>query len=181
MRAREKDLQRRTVRLKAFNITLHTLLEQREVDRKEIERRIMTNIDDLIMPCVERLKSIALPKPAHLLVQNVQENLRALTSPLLSDMKAKAHLTPTELQIADYIKKGKELQADRGRHAALARAPSTSTGTDIRKKMGYSREENQPRHVSSGPVVKSPGRLLRIRRLNGFACNIPRGPERGTE
>lgn len=107
LRAREKDLQQRTVKLKAFNITLRTLLEQRESDRKEIEQRIMINIDDLIMPCVERLKGIALPKPAHLLVQNIQENLRALTSPFMSDMKAKAHLTPTELQIADYIKKGK--------------------------------------------------------------------------
>ena len=57
--------------------------------------------------CIERLKGAALPKPAHSLVQNVQENLRALTSPFLSRIKASAHLTARELQIADYIKKGK--------------------------------------------------------------------------
>ena len=67
----------------------------------------MANVDDLIMPCVERLKGTALPKPAHQLVLNLQENLRALTSPFTRDMKAKAHLTATELQVADYIKKGK--------------------------------------------------------------------------
>lgn len=107
LRAREKELKRRAVKLEAFNVTLRTLLEQREADRMEIERRIMANVDDLIMPCVERLKGTALPKTAHPLILNLQENLRALTSPFTRDMKTKAHLTATELQIADYIKKGK--------------------------------------------------------------------------
>ena len=107
LRAREKELKRRAVKLEAFNITLRTLLDQREVDRAELEHRIMTNIDDLIMPCIERLKDSALTKPAYSLVLNLQENLQALTSPFLSQIKASAHLTATELQIADYIKKGK--------------------------------------------------------------------------
>ena len=107
LRVREKELKRRAVRLEAFNITLRTLLEQREADRKVLERQIMTNIDNLIMPCIERLKGAALPKPALSFVQNLQENLRALTSPFLSRIKASAHLTARELQIADYIKKGK--------------------------------------------------------------------------
>ncbi|MGE5790974.1 MAG: LuxR C-terminal-related transcriptional regulator [Syntrophaceae bacterium] len=107
LRAREKELKRRAVKLEAFNITLHSLLEQREVDRKDLERRIMTNIDGLIMPCIEQLKGAALTKPVHALVLNLQENLRALTSPFLTTIKANAHLTSTELQIADCIKKGK--------------------------------------------------------------------------
>ncbi|OPY10440.1 MAG: regulatory protein [Syntrophaceae bacterium PtaB.Bin038] len=107
LRAREKELKRRAVKLEAFNITLRTLLEQREADRNEIERRILTNIDELVMPCIERLKGTVLTKPAHALVQNLQETLRALTSPFLSRLKASACLTATELQIADYIKRGK--------------------------------------------------------------------------
>jgi len=107
LRARERELKRRAVKLEAFNITLRTLLEQREADRKEIERRILTNIDDLIMPCVERLKGTALTKQAQAHVQHLQENLRALTSPFLSRIKENGHLTARELQIADYIKKGK--------------------------------------------------------------------------
>jgi PAS domain S-box-containing protein len=107
LRAREKELKRRAVKLEAFNITLRTLLEQREADRKEIERRILANIDGLIMPCIERIKGTALPKPAQALVQNLQEDIRTLTSPFLIRMKANANLTPTELQIADFIKNGK--------------------------------------------------------------------------
>jgi len=107
LRAREKELKRRSVKLEAFNITLRTLLEQREADRKEIERRVLANIDGLIMPCIERIKGTALPKPAQALVQNLQEDIRTLTSPFLIRMKTNANLTPTELQIADFIKKGK--------------------------------------------------------------------------
>ncbi|HNQ00792.1 MAG TPA: PAS domain S-box protein [Syntrophales bacterium] len=107
LRTREKELQRRAVKLEAFNITLRTLLEQREADRKEIERCILANIDDLIMPGVERLKGTALTKQAQAHIQHLQENLRALTSPFLIRIKENAHLTARELQIADYIKKGK--------------------------------------------------------------------------
>lgn len=107
LRAREKELQRRAVKLEAFNITLRTLLEQRETDRKEIERRILTNIDELIMPCIERLKGTALTKQAQVHVLHLQENLRTLTSPFLSRIKEDGRLTARELQIADYIKKGK--------------------------------------------------------------------------
>jgi len=107
LRAREKELKRRAVKLEAFNITLRTLLEQRETDRKEIERRILTNIDELIMPCIERLKGTALTKQAQVHVLHLQENLRTLTSPFLSRIKEDGRLTARELQIADYIKKGR--------------------------------------------------------------------------
>jgi len=107
LRVREKELKRRAVKLEAFNITLRTLLEQRETDRKEIERRILTNIDELIMPCIERLKGTALTKQAQVHVLHLQENLRTLTSPFLSRIKENGRLTARELQIADYIKKGR--------------------------------------------------------------------------
>jgi PAS domain S-box-containing protein len=107
LRAREKELNRRAVKLEAFNITLRTLLEQREADRKEIERRVLANIDGLIMPCIERIKGTALTRQAQVHVQHLQENLRALTSPFLSRIKENGHLTARELQISDYIKKGK--------------------------------------------------------------------------
>ena len=107
LRIRERELRRRSVKLKEFNITLRTLLEQREIDRRDIERQIMTNIDDLIMPCVERLKTTALTDHAGSLIQNLQDSLNNLTSPFLSKMKVEAHLTSTELQIANFIKKGR--------------------------------------------------------------------------
>jgi PAS domain S-box-containing protein len=107
LRARERELKRRSVKLEAFNIILRTLLEQREIDRRDLEMQIMTNIDDLIIPCVERLQATELTDQAKSLIQSLQDNLNSLTSPFLSRIRAEAHLTTTELQIANFIKKGR--------------------------------------------------------------------------
>src|SRR5690606_22258433 len=92
-----KELTRRTGKLEELNITLRTLLDQREADRKALEQQIMTNIDDLIMPGIERLRETALTREAGSILQGLQENLRTLTSPFLNRIKSDAHLTFTEL------------------------------------------------------------------------------------
>ena len=56
LKTREKELKRRSVKLEEFNIILRTLLEQREIDRRDLERQIMTNIDDLIIPVSKDFK-----------------------------------------------------------------------------------------------------------------------------
>ena len=135
LKAREKELKRRSVKLEEFNITLRTLLEQREVDRKDLERQIMTNIDELIMPCVERLQNTALTEQASSLVQSLLDNLKTLTSPFLSRMKAGAHLTSTELQIANFIKAGKSSK-EIGAILKLSSGTVDFHRNNIRKKLG---------------------------------------------
>lgn len=135
LRAHEEELNRRTVKLEELNITLRTLLEHRRVDQRDLERRLATNIDELIMPCIERLKSITLTKQANSLIQNLQDNFETLTSPFLSSIRANTYLTSTELQIADFIRKGK-------RSKQIAAIMKLSAGTvdchrnNIRKKLG---------------------------------------------
>ena len=136
----EKELKRRTVKLEEFNITLRTLLDQREADRKALERQIMTNIDDLIIPCVERLKDTALTKQANSLIQSLQDNLQTLTSPFLSKIKANTHLTSTELQIANFIKKGKRSK-EIGAIMKLSAATVNVHRNSIRKKLGITRKK----------------------------------------
>ncbi len=136
----EKELKRRTVKLEEFNITLRTLLDQREADRKALERQIMTNIDDLIIPCVERLKDTALTKQANSLIQSLQENLQTLTSPFLSKIKANTHLTSTELQIANFIKKGRRSK-EIGAIMKLSAATVNVHRNSIRKKLGITRKK----------------------------------------
>jgi PAS domain S-box-containing protein len=136
----EQELKRRTIKLEEFNITLRTLLEQREVDRKDLERRIMTNIDDLIIPCIERLKGTSLTKQANSLIQNLQDNLQTLTSPFLYKIKTDAHLTFTELQIANFIKKGKSSK-EIGAIMKLSAATVNVHRNSIRKKLGITRKK----------------------------------------
>jgi PAS domain S-box-containing protein len=140
LRAREKELKRRSVKLRQFNITLHTLLEQREIDRKDLERQIMSNVDDLIMPCIERLKNTGLPYRANSLIQSLQDNLNTLTSSFLYKIKADAHLTPTELQIANFIKTGKSSK-EIGAIIKLSAGTVDFHRNNIRKKLGIRGEK----------------------------------------
>jgi len=136
----EKELKRRSVKLEELTITLRTLLDQREIDRKDLERQIMTNIDDLIMPCIERLKDATLTEQANSLIHSLQDNLQTLTSPFLSKIKSITHLTSTELQMANLNKKGK-------RSKQIAATMKLSAGTvdfhrnNIRKKLGIRGEK----------------------------------------
>jgi PAS domain S-box-containing protein len=140
LRAREKELKRRSVKLEAYNIILRTLLEQREIDRRDLERQIMANIDDLIIPCVERLQTTALTDQAKSLIQSLQDNLNTLTSPFLSRIKAESHLTSTELQIATFIKKGRSSK-EIGAIMKLSAGTIDFHRNMIRKKLGIRGEK----------------------------------------
>ncbi len=140
LRAREKELKRRAVKLEEFNITLRTLLDKREADRKAMEQQIMTNIDNLILPGIERLKDTARTEEAHAIIQSLQENLRTLTSPFLSRIKADARLTFKELHIANFIKKGKTSK-EIGALMKLSAATVNLHRNNIRKKLGLRGEK----------------------------------------
>jgi PAS domain S-box-containing protein len=135
LRAREKELKRRAVKLEEFNITLRTLLDQRDADRKAMEQQIMTNIDDMILPGIEQLKDASLTKEASAIIQSLQENLQMLTSPFLSRIKAEARLTFKELHIANFIKKGKTSK-EIGTLMKLSTATVNIHRNNIRKKLG---------------------------------------------
>jgi DNA-binding CsgD family transcriptional regulator len=131
----ERELKRRTVKLEELNITLRTLLDRREADRKALERQIMANIDDLILPGIERLKDTALTKEAGAIIQSLQENLQSLSSPFLSRIRAEAPLTFTELHVANFIKKGKTSK-EIGALMKLSTATVNVHRNSIRKRLG---------------------------------------------
>jgi len=134
--AHENELARRTVKLEELNITLRTLLEQRDVDRKDLERRIVTNINELIMPYIERLKICTMLSNHDVaLIENLQDNIQTLTSPFLGSIRENTYLSTTERQIADLIRHGK-------RSKQIGTIMKLSSGTvdchrnNIRKKLG---------------------------------------------
>ena len=59
----ERALRRQATILDERNAALKVLLEQREQDQRELEQRIVSNVDQLIEPTLERL-SRSLPPPA---------------------------------------------------------------------------------------------------------------------
>lgn len=104
---REK-LQEQKQSLEEANIALKVLLKQREEDRFELERRVLSNIKDLVLPYVDKLKLAPLKSGDKVLVELVDRHLQDIISPLLQKLSnINIILTPQEIQVAALVKDGK--------------------------------------------------------------------------
>jgi DNA-binding CsgD family transcriptional regulator len=94
--------------LEEANIALKVLLKQREQDKQELEKKVLTNVKDLVLPYVEKLKNSRLKPKDKTLVEIVETHLNDVISPLLQRfVKAQILLTPQETQVAGLVKDGK--------------------------------------------------------------------------
>jgi DNA-binding CsgD family transcriptional regulator len=94
--------------LEEANIALKVLLKQREEDKMELEKKVLTNVKDLVMPYVEKLKNSRLRLKDRTLVEIIETHLNDVISPLLQSFaNAKILLTPQEMQVASLVKDGK--------------------------------------------------------------------------
>jgi DNA-binding CsgD family transcriptional regulator len=94
--------------LEEANIALKVLLKQREEDKLELEKKVLTNVKDLVLPYVEKLKNARLRSKDKTLVEIIETHLNDVISPLLQSFaNAKILLTPQEMQVASLVKDGK--------------------------------------------------------------------------
>jgi PAS domain S-box-containing protein len=108
LKKREKELKNKTLNLKEVNTALKVLLEQRETDKAELEERVLLNINELILPYLEKLKTKDLGDKQKAYVDIIDSNLNDIVSPLMSSLSAKLiRLSPTEIQVINLIKQGK--------------------------------------------------------------------------
>ena len=104
-----QELEIKRSNLEEMNTALRVLLKKRDEDRTEIEEKIITNIRQLIEPYIEKLTSTNLDEKQKAFVGIIQSNLADITSPFLSNLAPPyLNLTPTEIQIADLIKQGRD-------------------------------------------------------------------------
>lgn len=104
-----QELKNKAARLEELNAALRVLLEQRQKDKTELEKNITVNIDQIIIPCVEKLlnnnKLDALQREQ---LAVIQSNLSQITSSFAATLSTDyLKLTPQQLHIANLIKQGK--------------------------------------------------------------------------
>jgi PAS domain S-box-containing protein len=93
--------------LENMNTALNVLFEKRKRDLHETEEKIAANHELLIEPIIQRLRSNLSHDNQRNLLDILESNLKDLLSPFserLSDPSLK--LTPSEIQIASFIKQG---------------------------------------------------------------------------
>jgi PAS domain S-box-containing protein len=92
--------------LEEANTALKVLLKHREEDRKELEERLLTNVQQLVMPHVQKLKTSVLDPVQQTNVALVESNLSELITPFLRTVQA-FNFTPRQMEVVILIREGK--------------------------------------------------------------------------
>lgn len=94
--------------LKEMNTTLKVLLEHKQKEREEMERKFLSNIKDLVLPYVKELKSTQLSIQQQGLLDLIENNLINILAPFSQKVSANFYnFTPSQLKVAEFIKMGK--------------------------------------------------------------------------
>ncbi|WP_054030953.1 PAS domain S-box protein [Desulfatitalea tepidiphila] len=108
LRNAQKELKEQTVHLEEANTALKVLLRHREEDRNEIEQKFVSNIKNLVMPYLEKLKTTGLSTNQTNYLSIAELHLSEVLSPFLIKMeRGKTGLTPREIEIVALVKDGK--------------------------------------------------------------------------
>ncbi|BBO90399.1 LuxR C-terminal-related transcriptional regulator [Desulfosarcina ovata] len=108
LRKSEAQLTRQKVELEEANIALKVLLKQREDDKSDLEQKVITNVKDLVLPYLEKLKRVNLQAKDKNLVEIIDAHLQDIISPMMQKLaNASIILTPQEIQVASLVKDGK--------------------------------------------------------------------------
>ena len=104
----EMELKDKSTALKEVNTALNVLLKNREEDQVHMEDIIVANVKDLVLPFLEKLGRSQLDEKQATYVDIIQANISNIVSPFLRQIPMKFFdLTPTEIQIADLVRKDK--------------------------------------------------------------------------
>jgi DNA-binding CsgD family transcriptional regulator len=92
--------------LRDANAALRLVLDRIEEERHEAERKILDNVDRILMPIIRELETSATPEQEKY-VALLSENLGHITSPFIRSLTRESEaLTTTEVQICKLIRDG---------------------------------------------------------------------------
>ena len=108
LRKSERELKLKTENLKEVNAALNVLLKRVEEGRIELEEKILSNIRELVLPYIDRLKKTQLSDHQTSYLIAIETNLDNIASSYLYYLKMRyLNLTHRELQVASLVKEGK--------------------------------------------------------------------------
>ena len=140
LQKREAELKARTRDLEEVNAALKVLLKKRDLDKEELGEKVKLNVNELIWPYLDKLRSGKLGDKEKAYFDIIESNLDNLTSPFLHNLSTKfIRLTPTEIQVIDFIKRGKTTKEI----AAMMNLATSTVDThrnNIRRKLGLKKK-----------------------------------------
>ncbi len=108
LKKREKELQAQSDHLGEVNTALKVLLKQREDDRKELGQSVLKNVEELVIPYVQRISNNRMDAEQKTLIGILETNLNNIISPFIDKLTSGlVKLTPVEIRVASLVKVGK--------------------------------------------------------------------------
>lgn len=104
----EEMVHSRTVKLEESSTALKFLLDHRRDEQSRFEENVISQINSLVIPYLERLKDTGLDRRQKTLAEVIESSLNEITSQFSGRLYAKAAgVTPREMEVAALIKMGK--------------------------------------------------------------------------
>jgi len=112
LREREAALEIQTNKLKEVNTALRVLLKRREEDMTELEENVLSNLKQMVIPHIEKLKKSGLDAEQNAYISILQSSLNDIISPFSHKLSSKyLTLSPREIQVANLVREGKTTKA----------------------------------------------------------------------
>lgn len=106
LKASEKELRAQKTILERKNIALREILDQIEIEKKEIKDDVIVSIDNILMPILKKLKADG-PKNLPRITALLERSLEGMASSFGRKIsQASLKLTPREIEICNMIKNG---------------------------------------------------------------------------
>ena len=143
LKKREKDLEE-------ANVALKVVLKRVNEDREELEKKVLANVNEVVMPYLEKMKGRIKGKGVECYLKLIESHLNEIISPFARKLTTQyRHLTRTEIEVADLIRNDKSTKE-------IAEMLHVSEKTvefhrnNIRKKLGIkNRKINLKTHLMS--------------------------------
>jgi PAS domain S-box-containing protein len=104
----ETALRAQSDHLEEINTALRVLLKKREEDKREVQENVLSNVKELVIPYLMRLKRGRWEPHQQTLLEILQSNLDNIISPFISKLSSRyLNFTPAEVRVANLIKEGK--------------------------------------------------------------------------
>ncbi|MCJ8499830.1 LuxR family transcriptional regulator [Desulfatitalea alkaliphila] len=112
LRLKTAELKDKATRLEESNIALKVLLKQREADKEELEHKVLLNLNQLVMPYLEKIKRRKLDARLKAYIAVLESNLKEIVSPFSSNLASRfLRFSHTELEVANLIRQGHSTKA----------------------------------------------------------------------
>ena len=139
---RTRELREKTENLEEINTALKVLLKQRDEDKNDLEEKVVSNVKELVLPYLDKLKRRAAhDQKLKTYISVLETNVNSLISPFSHKLSSKFYnLTSREIAVAKLIKDGKRTKEIAGLLNASIKTIETHR-LNIRKKLGLTNKK----------------------------------------